>query len=134
MPQLPWRITGLSSSAGSPQPTGAGTQLNAFIDPGTAVLNVSPYFTHRSHRFTASGVWEFPFGQERKGLMGALLKGWSVAPMFVYQSGQPWLLPINTEIVGDPSILAASPAESRPFPSTRSAVTQPRLTPFEPRL
>jgi Carboxypeptidase regulatory-like domain len=93
-----------SSSAGSPTPTGAGTQLNAFIDNATAELNVSPYFTHRTHRFTASGVWEFPFGEGRTGLLGLLMKGWSVAPMFVYQSGQPWLLPQNTELSGDPSI------------------------------
>jgi len=33
-----------------------------------------------------------------------VLNGWSVAPMFVYQSGQPWLLPNNTEVVGDPSV------------------------------
>ena len=24
--------------------------------------------------------------------------------MYVYQSGQPWLLPANTELVGDPSV------------------------------
>jgi hypothetical protein len=49
-------------------------------------------------------VWEFPIAQNSAGLKRALLKGWSVAPMFVYQSGQPWLLPGNTELVGDPSV------------------------------
>lgn len=85
-------------------PNPSGNALNAFIDNATQQLNKSPYFTHRKHRITASGVWEFPFAQNSTGLKRALLKGWSVAPMFVYQSGQPWLLPSNTELVGDPSV------------------------------
>jgi hypothetical protein len=95
-----------SSSAGSPKVknTTPGSQLDAFIDNATRELNVSPYFTHREHRITASGVYEFPFAQGSSGLKRALLNGWTVAPVFVYQSGQPWLLPLNTEIVGDPSV------------------------------
>jgi hypothetical protein len=77
---------------------------NAFIDNATRELYVGPYFSHRDHRLTASGVWEFPFGQDSTGVKGVLLKGWSVAPMFVYQSGQPWRIPPNVEIVGDPSL------------------------------
>ena len=34
-----------------------------------------------------------------------LLGGWSIAPMFVYQSGQPWRMPGNVELLGDPSRL-----------------------------
>jgi hypothetical protein len=85
-------------------PNPSGNALNAFIDNATQELNKSPYFTHREHRITASGVWEFPFAQNSTGLVRALAKGWSVAPMFVYQSGQPWLLPANVELVGDPSV------------------------------
>jgi hypothetical protein len=91
-----------STSGTLPNPS--GNALNGFIDNASATLNRSPYFTHRDHRFTASGVWEFPIGESSTGLKGALMKGWSVAPVFVYQSGQPWLLPANTEIVGDPSV------------------------------
>ena len=85
-------------------PNPSGNALNAFIDNSTQQINKSPYFTHRKHRVTVSGVWEFPFAQSSTGLKRALLKGWSVAPMYVYQSGQPWLLPANTELVGDPSV------------------------------
>jgi hypothetical protein len=95
-------IVGSSSGYVGTAPISDGQ--NAFVDNSTAVLNQSPYFTHREHRFTASGVWEFPFGKDAKGVVGALVKGWSIAPMFVYQSGQPWLLPNNVEIVGDPSL------------------------------
>jgi hypothetical protein len=78
--------------------------LNAFIDPITAQLHDGPYWSHRLHRFASSGVWEFPFGRGRSGVLGGLLKGWSVAPMFVFQSGQPWRLPNNVELIGDPSL------------------------------
>ena len=77
---------------------------NAFIDDATRTIFQGPYFTHREHRFAASGVWEFPFGRDRTGFMGALMSGWSVAPMFVYQSGQPWRMPTNLEILKDPAI------------------------------
>jgi len=94
----------VTGSAQGTLPNPSGNALNAFIDNSTAEVNKSPYFTHRKHRLTLSGVWEFPFAQNSTGLTRALAKGWSVAPMFVYQSGQPWLLPNNVEIVGDPSI------------------------------
>jgi hypothetical protein len=97
------RFDVIGSTAGT-LPNPSGSALNGFIDDSTRTLNKSPYFTHRYHRFTASGVWEFPIGQNATGAKGALLKGWSVAPMFVYQSGQPWLLPNNIEFVGDASV------------------------------
>jgi hypothetical protein len=78
--------------------------LNAFIDPATRQLVDGPYWTHRNHRLAISGVYEFPFGQDSTGITGVLLKGWSIAPMFLYQSGQPWKIPQNTELVGDPSV------------------------------
>ena len=94
----------VTGSAQGTLPNPSGNALNAFIDNATQVLNKSPYFTHREHRMTISGVWEFPFAQNSTGLTRVLLKGWSLAPMYVYQSGQPWLLPANTELVGDPSV------------------------------
>src|SRR6266545_5077422 len=76
---------------------------NAFIDPNTKELNVGPYYAHRKHRVTAFGVWEIP-GRSLGGVLGQTLGGWSLAPMLVFQTGQPWDLPDNVEIVGDPSI------------------------------
>jgi hypothetical protein len=92
------------SAAGFTQGPREQGSFNAFIDPGTRELYVGPYFTYRKHRVTASGVYEFPWGRDRGGVLGALLKGWSVAPMFVYQSGQPWRLPTNVEVVGNPQV------------------------------
>jgi hypothetical protein len=46
---------------------------------------------------TVSGVWELPW-RERKDLLGYLLGGWSLAPMYVFQSGQPWDIPGNVDL------------------------------------
>ncbi len=92
-----------ASSGWTQSAPGIGGQ-NAFIDNSTMELVRGPYWTHRRHRISLSGVYEFPFGETRTGLMRALLQGWSVAPMFVYQSGQPWKIPDNTELVGNPAL------------------------------
>src|SRR5690606_10032666 len=78
--------------------------MNAFIDPSTRELVRGPYWTHRRHRIALPGVDEFPLGRGRTGLLRALLDGWPVAPMFLYQSGQPWRIPQNPELIGDPSL------------------------------
>jgi hypothetical protein len=80
---------------------------DAFVDNVSMLKNHGPYFSHRKHRVTASGVWELP-GRDRKDLVGYLLGGWSLAPMFVFQSGQPWDMPGNVELLVDPSKIALS--------------------------
>jgi len=74
--------------------TGIGS---AYVDDVSLLKNHGPYFSDRKHRFTASGVWQLP-GQDRKDLIGYVLGGWSVAPMFVFQSGQPWDMPGNVDL------------------------------------
>jgi hypothetical protein len=74
--------------------TGIG---DTYVDNVYLLENRGPYFSHRKHRLTASGVYQFP-GQDRPGLLGHLLGGWSVAPMLVFQSGQPWNMPGNVEL------------------------------------
>jgi len=98
------RYTQIGASSGWTQSAPEDGALNAFIDPTTAQLNESPYWTDRKHRLTASGVWELPLGHDKSGVAGALMKGWSLAPMFVFQSGQPWRIPQNVDLAGDPSI------------------------------
>jgi hypothetical protein len=75
--------------------TGIGA---AFVDDVTRLKNRGPYFSHRKHRMTASGVWEMPWLRDRRDILGYVLGGWSIAPMFVYQSGQPWDMPNNVEL------------------------------------
>ena len=61
--------------------TGIG---NAFVDEVSLLENSGPYFSHRKHRITASGVWELPWYRDQRSIAGYLLGGWSIAPMLVY--------------------------------------------------
>ena len=84
-----WTETGANTT------TGIG---NAYVDEVSLLPNSGPYFSHREHRITASGVWELPWFRDEKTFAGYLLGGWSIAPAFVYQSGQPWDMPGNVDL------------------------------------
>ncbi len=76
--------------------TGTGIG-NAYVDDVSLLKNHGPYWSQRKHRVTASGVWQMP-GQNRKDVIGYVLGGWSLAPAFVFQSGQPWDMPGNVDL------------------------------------
>ena len=84
-----WTEEGANTTTG----IGAG-----YVDEVSLLKNDGPYFSHRKHRVTASGVWELPWYRNDKGVLGYLLGGWSVAPMYVFQSGQPWDMPGNVDL------------------------------------
>jgi hypothetical protein len=79
---------------GASTDTGIG---NAYVDDVSLLKNRGPYFSQRKHRVTASGVWQMG-GQNRKDVIGYVFGGWSIAPMFVFQSGQPWNMPGNVDL------------------------------------
>ena len=64
-----------------------------------------PASTDRTHHFVASGVYELPFGRDRRfgsqwrGWADAVLGGWSVSPILTLTSGAPLDLSVN----GNPS-------------------------------
>jgi len=72
------------------------------------IKNRSLAFSDRPHRFTMSGVWELPFSRGRKfagnanKLVDLIAGGWQAAGMYIYNSGRPWQLPGNVDIV-DPN-------------------------------
>ena len=74
------------------------TEIGGYVDAVSGLLNEGPYFSHRKHRITASGVWELPWFRDERSLAGYLLGGWSMAPAIVYQSGQPWDMPGNVDL------------------------------------
>ena len=74
------------------------TEIGGYVDAVSGLLNEGPYFSHRKHRITASGVWELPWFRNERSIAGYLLGGWSMAPMLVYQSGQPWDMPGNVDL------------------------------------
>jgi hypothetical protein len=75
--------------------TGIGA---AYVDEVSFLRNHGPYFSQRKHKITASGVWELPWYRNQKSIAGYLLGGWSIAPAFLYQSGQPWDMPTNVDL------------------------------------
>ena len=94
--------------------TGIG---NAYVDDVSLLKNHGPYFSHREHRITASGVWELPWYRNQRSIAGYLLGGWSLAPAFVYQSGQPWEMPGNVDLAPgiDPAQIALEGSKEGQF-------------------
>ncbi len=45
---------------------------------------------HARHNLTLNGTWELPFFQSTRGLLGALVKGWSVNNITTLRSGHPF--------------------------------------------
>src|SRR6185436_9464103 len=80
---------------------------DSYIDP-IGIRNRGLSFSDRPHRITASGVWEIPIGRGKQFLndtnrfVNYVIGGWEIAPLYIYNSGRPWNLPTNVEIV-DPN-------------------------------
>jgi len=78
--------------------TSGGNIGNAYVDEVSFLRHSGPYYSHREHRVVATGVWELPWYRGEKSIAGYLLGGWSIAPAFIYQTGQPWEMPGNVNI------------------------------------
>ncbi|MFN7930237.1 MAG: TonB-dependent receptor [Blastocatellia bacterium] len=80
----------------------------SYIDDVAKLKNRSLSFADRPHRLTISGVWELPFGKGRpllsnvNTLTDIFLGGWEMAGSYIFNSGRPWQLPGNVDIV-DPN-------------------------------
>jgi hypothetical protein len=73
-------------------------EIGGYVDAVSGLLNDTVYFSHRPHRIAGSGVWELPWFRGQRSVLGYVLGGWSIAPAFVYQSGQPWDMPGNVDL------------------------------------
>ena len=79
---------------------------NQYLNPQDSELTeyISP--NERPHRFTFSGIYEFPLGKGRTWgndwhpVADAILGGWQVQGLYEWQSGEPLLLP-NVFFNGD---------------------------------
>ncbi|MFN0086480.1 MAG: carboxypeptidase regulatory-like domain-containing protein [Blastocatellia bacterium] len=87
------------------QQPGQQDSTSSYIDDIARIKNRSLAFSDRPHRFTISGVWELPFGKGRKFLGGVnrwadlLVGGWQASGLYIFNSGRPWQLPGNVDIV-----------------------------------
>ena len=103
------------------------TETGGYVDAVSGLLNEAPYFSQRKHRITGSGVWELPWYRDQRSVMGYLLGGWSIAPAFVYQSGQPWDMPGNVDLAPGVNLdrHRAAGQEGRAVHLRRQAVHRP---------
>lgn len=80
---------------------------NGFLDDLAAIMQKGLYQTDRRHRVTISGVYNLPFGRDRRlmnnahPLLEAIAGGWEVAGMWLFNTGRPWDLPGNVFYVKD---------------------------------
>ncbi len=98
----------IEENGGGNQVGGAGAQ--AVFTEADIVLQRSPYGSDRRHRITLSGVYQLPFGKDRRFMnnanpvLDAIAGGWEVAGMWLFNSGRPWELPANVFYVKDATI------------------------------
>ena len=62
-------------------------------------------------------MWELPWFRNERSVAGYLLGGWSIAPAFVFQSGQPWDMPGNVDLAPgvDPKDIAVAGRKTGQF-------------------
>jgi hypothetical protein len=99
----------IEENGGGNQVGGTAIAQAVFTEPDV-VLQRSPYGSDRRHRITLSGVYQLPFGRDRKFMnnanpvVDAIAGGWEVAGMWLFNSGRPWDLPANVFYVKDATI------------------------------
>ena len=99
----------IEENGGGNQVGGTAIAQAVFTEPDV-VLQRSPYGSDRRHRITLSGVYQLPFGSDRRFMnnanpvVDAIAGGWEVAGMWLFNSGRPWDLPANVFYVKDATI------------------------------
>jgi hypothetical protein len=69
----------------------SGNQFNlGYLDPFNPKVDYGNSYLDLRHRFTASAIWEIPFAKNTHGIMKQVLHGWSVAPLFIAETGSPF--------------------------------------------
>jgi hypothetical protein len=89
------------------------------------------------HRFTATAIWEIPFAKNTHGIVKQVLHGWSVAPLFIAETGSPFSIfdctnaltvcPYAFNATGTPGIPRTAPSTLVPTPGVPDNFT---YTPF----
>jgi hypothetical protein len=69
------------------------TSSYSVLDPWNVKANYGPQFFDYKFIYNMSVYWQSPFFKSQKGVVGHLLGGWIVAPIFAAQSGAPGFAP-----------------------------------------
>ncbi|HEY3381107.1 MAG TPA: TonB-dependent receptor [Vicinamibacterales bacterium] len=89
-------------------------ERSSYLNPYDTQLDDRLSPDDRPHRVTAAGIFELPFGRDRKwgkrwnGALDAILGGWQVQGTYQYQSGAPVVFGNSIYYNGDPTTLAAT--------------------------
>jgi hypothetical protein len=66
------------------------------IDPWNLHAAYGPQGFDVKFVFNTTLVWQSPYFKEQKGVLGRILGGWSIAPLFTAQSGAPLQISVGT--------------------------------------
>jgi hypothetical protein len=90
------------------------TQAEQPNDPYTRAAERSYSAEHQRHRVTLTGVWELPYGRDRKAagnpVMLGLFGGWTVSTTFTYRSGTAENPAVGSDVNAD-----GNSSPDRPF-------------------
>jgi Carboxypeptidase regulatory-like domain len=71
----------------------SGNQFNlGYLDPFNPRVDYGNSYLDIRNRFTMSAVWEIPFAKNTHGFVKQIADGWSVAPLFIAETGTPFSL------------------------------------------
>ena len=109
---------------------GGNNTTNPTITDVDRIVERSDFESDRRHRVTISGVYHLPFGKDRRFMsnanpvVDALLGGWEVAGMWLFNTGRPWGLPQNVYLVKDAKIDNVDFGDPRVIRAVRNCVGQ----------
>ncbi len=102
---------------------------NSYEGPGADTNSTYPQDAHQDYgpsdfdtkfNYVASGLYQLPFYRDEKGLLGKLLGGWEVNPIFTFHTGFPWT-PKTGQNIETPGGIGLSPV--RPYAYLGGALT-----------
>ncbi|MEP6636234.1 MAG: hypothetical protein ABJB97_05870, partial [Acidobacteriota bacterium] len=113
--------------------TATQSRINPF-DP--TFDNVAPSPNDIPHRFVVSAVWQpgVPSGLQDSAVGRALFRGWTLAPIFVAQSGNVYTANVTGTCGGISGGFTCSGGPARNLALARNSFRQPRIVNLDMRL
>jgi hypothetical protein len=69
----------------------SGNEFNlGYLDPFNPKVDYGNSYLDLRHRFTATAIWEVPLAKNSHGIVKQVVGGWSVAPLFIAETGSPF--------------------------------------------
>ena len=109
---------------------GGNNTTNPLITEVDRVVQRSLFESDRRHRVTISGVYLLPFGRDGKFLadagpvLNAVVGGWEMAGMWLFNTGRPWGMPQNVIYDGNAKIEDVDYNDPRVIRAVRPCVAQ----------